>query len=171
MFQKIFNFFIFILGGHFSLPQRANNGKRGIHPTSKLNETRGFQCLGHSNWTICSPLSSFCSRRFSTFSPSYWEANSYYPRGVIMGKGNSHNLKIRWDRGVSVPEKFKLDYLRRSREAKILLSSWNSLLFWIKPCMKSGETCILFKFLNSSSIMTKIVLKNTPLICVEHIDI
>ena len=30
----------------------------GIHPTSKLIETRGFQCLGHSNWTICSSVSS-----------------------------------------------------------------------------------------------------------------
>ena len=40
---------------------------KGIHPTSKLNETRGFQCLGHSNWTICSPLSPFCSKKVSTF--------------------------------------------------------------------------------------------------------
>ena len=28
LFQKIFNFFTFILGGQFLLPQRANNGKR-----------------------------------------------------------------------------------------------------------------------------------------------
>ena len=60
----------------------------GIHPTSKLNEARGFQCLWHSNWTIYSPLSPFCSRRFSTFSPLYWEANSYYPRGLIMRYNN-----------------------------------------------------------------------------------
>ena len=30
LFQKIFNFFTFILGGQFLLPQRANNGKRGF---------------------------------------------------------------------------------------------------------------------------------------------
>ena len=84
----------------------------GIHPTSKLNETRGFQCLGHSNWTICSPLSPFCPRKFSTFSLSYWEANSYYPRGPIWRKGNSSNFKIGWDRGVSVPGAFKLDHLQ-----------------------------------------------------------
>ena len=62
------------------------------NPERDLRE--GFKLLGHSNWTIYSPLSPFCSRRFSTFSPSYWEANSYYPRGLIMGKGDSSNFKI-----------------------------------------------------------------------------
>ena len=38
------------------------------HPTQELNERVNFECLGHSNWTICSPLSPFCSRRFITFS-------------------------------------------------------------------------------------------------------
>ena len=51
-----------------------------------MDETEGFQCLGHSNWTICSTLSPFSSRRFSTFPLSYWEANSYYPTGILMGK-------------------------------------------------------------------------------------
>ena len=85
---------------------------KGILPTSKLDETEGFQCLGHSNWTMCSPLSPFCSKRLSTFSLSYWEANSYYPRGPIMGKGNSSNPKSGWDRGFSVPGTFKLDHLQ-----------------------------------------------------------
>ena len=84
----------------------------GIHPTLKLDETEGFGCLGHSNWTICSPMSPFSSKRFSTFSLSYWEANSYYPRGPIMEKGNSCNFKIGWDRGLSVPGAFKLDHLQ-----------------------------------------------------------
>ena len=35
---------------------------------------------------ICSTLSPFCSKRFSTFSLLYWEANSYYPTGILMGK-------------------------------------------------------------------------------------
>ena len=87
-------------------------GKEGIHPTSKLDETEWFKCLGHSNWTICSSLSPFCSRRFLTFSLSYWEANSYYPRGLIMGKGDSSNFKIGWDRVVSVLGTFKLDHLQ-----------------------------------------------------------
>ena len=75
-------------GGQFLLPQRANNGKREILPTSNIGYSGGFQCLGPSNWIICSPLSPFCSEQFSTFSLSYWGAHSYYPRG---GKGNSPN--------------------------------------------------------------------------------
>ena len=92
----------------------------GIHPTSKLNETRGFQCLGQSNWTICSPLSHFCSQIFTNFSLSYWEANSYYPRGPIIEKWNSSNPKIGWDRGFSVPGAFNLDHLH----------TFKPILFW-----------------------------------------
>ena len=147
-----FNFFTFILGGQFLLPQRANNREKGINPTlkldetggllclghsnwticslishfcpkmfenfplsywgpilitpdgqlsekgilpaPKLDETEGFHCLGHSNWTICSLLSPFFSENFSTFPLSYWGANSYYPRGPIIRKGSSSNSKI-----------------------------------------------------------------------------
>ena len=85
LFWNFSNFFTFILGNQFLLPQRANNGKRGILPTSNIGDCGGFQCLGHSNWTHCSPLSPFCSENFPTFSPSYWGANSYYPRRLIMG--------------------------------------------------------------------------------------
>ena len=54
----------------------------------------GIQCLGHSNWTNCSPLSPFCPELFPTFPPSYWGAHSYYPRGLIMGKGKISQLPI-----------------------------------------------------------------------------
>ena len=37
-----------------------------------------------SSWN--STLCCFCSKTFSCFSLSYWEANSYYPRGTIMIK-------------------------------------------------------------------------------------
>ena len=84
--------------------------RKGKSP--KLDETQGFQCLGHSNWAICSLLSQFCSPNFQTFSLLYWEANSYYPRGLIMGKGNSPNFRNGWCRGVCVPEAFKLDHLQ-----------------------------------------------------------
>ena len=53
-----------------------------------MDETGGFQCLGHSNGTICSLLSPICSENFTTFPLSYWGAHSYYPRGPIMGNGN-----------------------------------------------------------------------------------
>ena len=53
--------------------------EKGILLTPKLDETGGFQCLGHSNWTICSPLNPFCSKTFLLFTPSYWGAHSNYP--------------------------------------------------------------------------------------------
>ena len=94
LFWKFSNSFTCILGSPFLLPQRANYEKREILPTSNMDETEGFQCLGLSNWTICSPLSPFCSEIFPTFSISYWGANSYYPRGLIMGKGKFFQLPI-----------------------------------------------------------------------------
>ena len=72
----------------------------------------GCECLGHSNWTICTLLSQFYFPNFTTFSLSYWGAISYYPRRPIMRKGNSPNSKIGWYRGVSVPGAFKLDHLQ-----------------------------------------------------------
>ena len=127
LFWEISNFFTFILGSQFLLPQRANNGKREILATSNLDETEGFQCLGHSNWTTCSPLSPFCSEIFPTFSLSYWGAHSYYPRGLIMGKGNSPNSQYGWDWGVSVPGAFKLDHLQPVEP----ILFWNFSNFWL----------------------------------------
>ena len=83
----------------------------GILPTSNMDQTDGFQCIWHSNWIICSPLSQSCSQKFSTFSLSYWGAHSYYPRGPIMRKGNSSNFQYGPDRWVSVHGAFKLDDL------------------------------------------------------------
>ena len=98
---KIFNFFTFILGGQFLLPQRANNGKREILATSNMDETEGFQCLGHSNWTTCSPLSHFCSDKFQFVSSLYWEAISYYPRCLIVGKEEFSQFQKRMRQWVS----------------------------------------------------------------------
>ena len=89
----------------FGCPRHSN-------PTEELDEKGNFECLGHSNWTICSPLHLSHSQIIPSFSLSYWEANSYYPRGLIMGKGNSPNFKTGWDRGVWVPGAFKLDHLQ-----------------------------------------------------------
>ena len=70
----------------------------GNHPTQELDESGNFECLGYSNWTICSPSNPSCSQNFPTFSLSYWEANSYYPRGLIMGNGESPNSRIEWEK-------------------------------------------------------------------------
>ena len=74
------------------IPQEQDYRRKWNSPN--LSETKEFQCQGHSNWTICILLSSFCPRWFSTFSLSYWDSNSYYPRGLIMGKGKFFQLPI-----------------------------------------------------------------------------
>ena len=79
-----------------------------------------YQLARHSNLTICNSLSGFCPEIFPSFEPSYWEANSFYPRGPIMGKGSSSKPKSEWDRGFSVPGTFKLDHLH----------PFKPLLFW-----------------------------------------
>ena len=103
LFWNFSNFFHFILGSQLLLPQRANFGSWENFPFPNMDETEGIECLGHSNWTICSPLSHFCPEIFSTFSLSYWGANSYYPRGLILGVGRITHLPI-WmtERGFSV---------------------------------------------------------------------
>ena len=85
-----------------------------------MNETRGFECLGHSNWTICSPLSPFCSGNFQFVSSLYWEANSFYPRGLIVRKGRFSTSKTEWKKGDLVPGAIKLDHLH----------PFKPILFW-----------------------------------------
>ena len=85
-----------------------------------MDETEGFQCLGGSNWTICSPLSQIHSEHFQTFSLSYWGPILITPEGQLWEKGNSCNFQYGWDRGVSVPGAFKLDQLQ----------PFKPLLFW-----------------------------------------
>ena len=83
--------FTFILEGRFLLPQRTNRGESEF--TQLMDETSEFGCLGHSNWTICIPLNPFYSGQVQCFSPLYWKANSYYPRGLTVGKRNSPNSR------------------------------------------------------------------------------
>ena len=52
---------------------------KGILPTQEKDEAEGFECLGYSNWTICSLLSHFCPDEFPTFSLLYWGAHSLLP--------------------------------------------------------------------------------------------
>ena len=47
--------------------------RKGILTTTEMDDTEDFQCLRHSNWTICSHLKPSCPEIIPTFSPSYWE--------------------------------------------------------------------------------------------------
>ena len=60
-FSKFLQLFHFHTGRPILITPEGQLWEKGILPTSKLNEREGFQCLGNSNWTICSPMSHFCS--------------------------------------------------------------------------------------------------------------
>ena len=79
--------FHFYTGGLILITPGEGWLKMGKWKSPIMGERKGFQCLGHSNWTICSLLSWFCSTNFPTFSLLYWEANSYYPRRHYWEKG------------------------------------------------------------------------------------
>ena len=83
---KFSNFFTFILGGQFLLPQRSNYEKREIIQLQNWLRQAGFQYLGHSNWAKCSPLSSYCAIIIPPFSLSY-------PGGQFLLPQRSNNQK------------------------------------------------------------------------------
>ena len=110
--------------------------KKGNHP--KVDESPGFLYLRHSNWTICSLLSFFCSKKFPSSWSLYWEL----PFLITPEKG-------KWEKG-NLP---KLDYtqgflyLRHLNWticsklslfcSKIFPSSW--YLYWELPFLITPE--------------------------------
>ena len=72
LFWNFSKCFIFILEGQFLLPQSANCEKREILPTPEKDETGGFGCLWHSNWTKWSNLGKKFTKIFQKLEPLYW---------------------------------------------------------------------------------------------------
>ena len=126
---------------HFLLPmQERGRLIMGNWNSPNLSETWGFECLGHSNWTICSLLSQFYSLNFPTSTSLYWgvqfllpqtekgwkwedgilqllhlhtgEPNSYYPRERKANNGKLEFSQPEWETGVWVPGALKLDHLQ-----------------------------------------------------------
>ena len=65
-------------------------------------------------------LSPFYSGNFQFVLHLYWEANSFYPRGLILREESFPNSKSEWDRGVWVPDALTLDHL----------NDFKPILFW-----------------------------------------
>ena len=80
LFPKFSNFYIFILGNPILFTPERGRLKMGKWISPNLSETQGFECLGHSNWTICSLLSQFCSLNFPTSTSLYWGAQFLLPQ-------------------------------------------------------------------------------------------
>ena len=119
--QQFSTFLPFILGGPIPYyPRERKKGSssgrkwgKGNHP--KVNETQGFLYLGHSNWTICSLLSWFCSKNCPTIWLSYWE----FQLSVTPERG-------KWEKGIhpKVDETQGFLYLGHSNWTICSLLSW-----------------------------------------------
>ena len=79
---------------HAHVSARVLSASSASRLSQSREESRKVKDIKHSNWPICSPLSPFCSEHFQTFSISYWGAQSYYPRGLILGVGRISHLPI-----------------------------------------------------------------------------
>ena len=66
-FPQIFQLFHFYIGGPILITPERRGLKMGKWNSPNQRQTKGFQCLGHSNWIICIPLSQFWSEYFSDF--------------------------------------------------------------------------------------------------------
>ena len=77
----------------------------------KRKRQRVFSVSGAFDLDLLHLLKPLLILKFFQFPTSSWEANSYYPRGPIMVKGNSYNPKCESNRGFSVAGVSKLDYL------------------------------------------------------------
>ena len=105
-----------------------------MHP--KVDETQGFQFLGHSNWTICSLLGWFFSPKCYNF-PDLHTGGSHFllpqreeeskQQGLEMGKKDSP--KSEWDTGVSVLGGSKLDHLQPTKQ--ILFQYFHTILTFL----------------------------------------
>ena len=124
LFQNFSIFLPFILGGPIPYyPRERKKGSsrgrkwgKGNHP--KVNETQGFQYLGHSNWTICSLLNIFVRKCFHLFTFHNGRSNFFLPQREEEGKqqgqkmGKRDSPKSECDTGVSDFGAFKLDHLQ-----------------------------------------------------------
>ena len=135
------------------------SGRFKIRKWNSLNLSvrGGFQCLGHSNWTICSLLSQFCPLNFPTFSLSYWRANSYYPTERKAENGKMEFSNYGWDTRVSVPGAFKLDHLQLFKANFVLNSTqlYFSLLaikFPPLPILRKRKSSVFQKLLTENKI-------------------
>ena len=86
--------------------------RKGNSPNSRNGLDRGVSVPGAFKLDHLHPVKPILFSKFYNFFTFILEANSYYPRGLIRRKGNSHNSRNGPDRGVCVPGAFKLDHLQ-----------------------------------------------------------
>ena len=93
-------FFYFHTGSPSYYPRpRGPIIRKGKSSNLKIGCCRGVSVPGAFKLDHLQPGKPLLSLYFSNFSTFILGAHSYYPRGPIMRKGKSSNLKIGWDKG------------------------------------------------------------------------
>ena len=77
-----------------------------------MDDTQGFQYLGHSNWTICSLLNWFCSKILPPFWSLFWGGQFLITPERGAGNEKRNSPKNWWLTEVTVLMAFKLDHLQ-----------------------------------------------------------
>ena len=86
--------------------------RKGNSPNSRNGWDTGVWVPGAFKLDHLQPVKPILFPKFFNFYIFILDANSYYPKGLIMRKGYSLNSKNGWDTGVCVPGAFKLDLLQ-----------------------------------------------------------
>ena len=81
LFQNLSNFFFFILGGHFFIPQRANNGKRGFSQLEKWMRQMALSAWGIQTGPFAACWATFVLIFFQLFHFYTGEPILYTPEG------------------------------------------------------------------------------------------
>ena len=95
--------------------------RKGNSPNSRNGLDRGVLEPGAFKLDHLHPVKPIWFSKSYNFFTFILEANHYYPRGLIMGKGNSHNPKTESDSGFSLLGAFILDHLHHFKP----ISFWN----------------------------------------------
>ena len=103
--------------------------RKGNSSNARNGLDRGVSVPGAFKLDHLHPVKPILFSKFYNFFTFILEANSYYPRGLILRKGNSPNSKNGCDRGVWVPGAFELDHLQPAKP--ILFSKFYNFFTFI----------------------------------------
>ena len=82
----------------------------GKKNSQEMDERQGSQCLGHSNWTIWSLLSQFCSPIFPIC--DFYTGECQFLITPEVENEKKGFIKNGTNPGISVPGAFKMDHLQ-----------------------------------------------------------
>ena len=102
LFSKFYNFFTFILEANSDYPRELIM-RKGNSPNSRNGLDRGVWVPGAFKLDHLHPVKPILFSKFYNFFTFILEANSHYPRGLIMRKEKSPNSRNGLHRGVWVP--------------------------------------------------------------------